>query len=123
MCVALVSALTKIPARANVAMTGEITLRGEVLPIGGLKEKLLAAHRGGISTVLIPADNEKDLADIPKNIKDKLKIVPVKWIDEVFELALQHLPKPSPDSDIKRVASEREGQAEKSEESKPALPH
>jgi len=92
MCAALVSALTKSPARANVAMTGEITLRGEVLPIGGLKEKLLAAHRGGIDTVLIPADNEKDLAEIPKNIKDKLKIVPVKWIDEVLELALVRLP-------------------------------
>jgi ATP-dependent Lon protease len=76
MCAALVSALTKIPARSSVAMTGEITLRGEVLPIGGLKEKLLAAHRGGIETVLIPADNEKDLAEIPKNIKDKLNIVP-----------------------------------------------
>ena len=75
-------------------MTGEITLRGEVLPIGGLKEKLLAAHRGGIETVLIPADNEKDLAEIPKNIKDKLNIVPVKWIDEVFELALQQTPRP-----------------------------
>jgi ATP-dependent Lon protease len=94
MCVALVSALTKIPAKSNVAMTGEITLRGEVLPIGGLKEKLLAAHRGGIDTVLIPADNEKDLVEIPKNIKDKLKILPVKWIDEVFELALQHVPRP-----------------------------
>src|SRR3954451_25396831 len=95
MCAALVSALTKIPARSSVAMTGEITLRGEVLPIGGLKEKLLAAHRGGIQTVLIPADNEKDLAEIPKNIKDKLNIVPVKWIDEVFELALQQTPRPT----------------------------
>jgi ATP-dependent Lon protease len=94
MCAALVSALTKIPARSSVAMTGEITLRGEVLPIGGLKEKLLAAHRGGIETVLIPSDNEKDLAEIPKNIKDKLNIVPVKWIDEVFELALQQTPRP-----------------------------
>jgi len=73
-------------------MTGEITLRGEVLPIGGLKEKLLAAHRGGISTVLIPQENEKDLAEIPRNIKDKLTIVPVKWIDEVLERALQHMP-------------------------------
>jgi ATP-dependent Lon protease len=94
MCTALVSALTKIPARSSVAMTGEITLRGEVLPIGGLKEKLLAAHRGGIETVLIPADNQKDLAEIPKNIKDKLNIVPVKWIDEVFELALTQTPRP-----------------------------
>jgi len=94
MCTALVSALTRIPVRANVAMTGEITLRGEVLPIGGLKEKLLAAHRGGISTVLIPEENRKDLAEIPKNVKDKLDIRPVKWIDEVLELALQHPPVP-----------------------------
>ena len=92
MCTALVSALTDIPVRSDVAMTGEITLRGEVLPIGGLKEKLLAAHRGGISTVLIPQENEKDLAEIPRNIKDKLTIVPVKWIDEVLERALQHMP-------------------------------
>jgi ATP-dependent Lon protease len=75
-------------------MTGEITLRGEVLPIGGLKEKLLAAHRGGIGKVLIPQENEKDLAEIPKNIKDKLTIVPVKWIDEVLEQALNHMPVP-----------------------------
>ena len=94
MCTALVSALTDIPVKSDVAMTGEITLRGEVLPIGGLKEKLLAAHRGGISTVLIPEENEKDLAEIPKNIKDKLKIVPVKWIDAVLEHALQHMPMP-----------------------------
>jgi len=94
MCTALVSALTNIPVRSSVAMTGEITLRGEVLPIGGLKEKLLAAHRGGISTVLIPQENEKDLAEIPKNIKDKLKIVPVKWIDQVLEQALVHMPLP-----------------------------
>jgi ATP-dependent Lon protease len=94
MCTALVSALTRIPVRADVAMTGEITLRGEVLPIGGLKEKLLAAHRGGITTILIPEENEKDLADIPKNIKQDLKIVPVRWIDKVLELALQTLPTP-----------------------------
>lgn len=94
MCTALVSALTKIPVKATVAMTGEITLRGEVLPIGGLKEKLLAAHRGGIETVIIPADNEKDLVEIPKNIKDKLEIVAVKWIDEVLQIALQHAPTP-----------------------------
>jgi ATP-dependent Lon protease len=75
-------------------MTGEITLRGEVLPIGGLKEKLLAAHRGGISTVIIPRENEKDLVEIPKNIKDKLEIVPVRWIDEVLEIALLHVPVP-----------------------------
>jgi len=94
MCTALVSALTNIPVRSDVAMTGEITLRGEVLPIGGLKEKLLAAHRGGISTVLIPHENEKDLVEIPKNIKDKLTIVPVQWIDQVLSHALQHLPLP-----------------------------
>ena len=88
MCTALVSALTKIPVRATVAMTGEITLRGTVLPIGGLKEKLLAAHRGGIETVIIPAENEKDLADIPKNILRKLDIHPVSTIDEVLEIAL-----------------------------------
>ncbi len=94
MCTALVSALTDIPVKSDVAMTGEITLRGEILPIGGLKEKLLAAHRGGISTVLIPHENEKDLVEIPKNIKDKLTIVPVKWIDQVLEHALQHMPIP-----------------------------
>jgi len=92
MCTAIISALTKIPVRANVAMTGEITLRGEVLPIGGLKEKLLAAHRGGITVVIIPAENEKDLIDIPDNIKQKLDIRPVHWIDEVLELALQRMP-------------------------------
>jgi len=98
MCTALVSALTDIPVKSDVAMTGEITLRGEVLPIGGLKEKLLAAHRGGIGTVLIPHENEKDLAEIPKNIKDKLNILPVKWIDQVLELALQHIPLPKDQS-------------------------
>ena len=97
MCTTLVSALTGIPVRADVAMTGEITLRGEVLPIGGLKEKLLAAHRGGITTVLIPEDNRKDLAEIPKNVKDKLDIRPVKWIDQVLEMALQHPPVPLDD--------------------------
>jgi ATP-dependent Lon protease len=95
MCTALVSALTKIPVRADVAMTGEITLRGEVLPIGGLKEKLLAAHRGGIRTVLIPDENVKDLAEIPDNIKGKLEIKPVKWIDEVLQLALRDMPQPA----------------------------
>jgi ATP-dependent Lon protease len=94
MCTAIISALTKIPVRACVAMTGEITLRGEVLPIGGLKEKLLAAHRGGITTVLIPAENEKDLAEIPENIKKNLDIKPVHWIDEVLEVALQYMPVP-----------------------------
>jgi ATP-dependent Lon protease len=98
MCTALVSALTNIPVKSEVAMTGEITLRGEVLPIGGLKEKLLAAHRGGIETVLIPDESQKDLAEIPKNIKDKLNIVPVKWIDQVLQHALQHMPVPEADA-------------------------
>jgi ATP-dependent Lon protease len=93
MCTCLVSALTRIPVRADVAMTGEITLRGEVLPIGGLKEKLLAAHRGGIATVIIPEENERDLVDIPKNIKQNLSIKPVRWIDEVLEIALTEIPK------------------------------
>jgi len=96
MCTALVSALTKIPVRADVAMTGEITLRGEVLPIGGLKEKLLAAHRGGLTTIVIPQENEKDLAEIPKNIKSALDIKPVRWIDDVLKIALQHMPEPKP---------------------------
>ncbi len=94
MCTALISSLTRIPVRANVAMTGEITLRGQILPIGGLKEKLLAAHRGGIEVVIIPEENRKDLADIPKNILGKLDIQPVKWIDEVLEIALQRMPVP-----------------------------
>jgi len=95
MCTALVSVLTNIPVRSNVAMTGEITLRGEVLPIGGLKEKLLAALRGGITTVLIPEENKRDLADIPQNVLDNIEIKPVKWIDEVLEVALQHMPEPA----------------------------
>ena len=92
MCTALVSALTGIAVRKDVAMTGEITLRGEVLPIGGLKEKLLAAHRAGIKTVLIPEENRKDLAEIPDNVKESLDIKPVQWIDEVLEFALVHSP-------------------------------
>ncbi len=99
MTTALVSVLTGIPVRADVAMTGEITLRGEVLPIGGLKEKLLAAHRGGIKTVLIPEQNVKDLADIPDNVKNKLEIVPVRWIDKVLEVALEKQPTPLTDVD------------------------
>jgi ATP-dependent Lon protease len=94
MCTALVSALSRIPVRSGVAMTGEITLRGEVLPIGGLKEKLLAAHRGGITTVLIPKENIKDLVEIPETIKEGLEIRPVNWIDEVWTLALTDLPVP-----------------------------
>jgi ATP-dependent Lon protease len=99
MTTALVSVLTGIPVRADVAMTGEITLRGEVLAIGGLKEKLLAAHRGGIKTVLIPEENVKDLADIPDNVKNRLEIVPVKWIDRVLELALERMPDPLPEDE------------------------
>lgn len=94
MCTALVSTLTHIPVRSEVAMTGEITLRGRVLPIGGLKEKLLAAHRGGITTVIIPDENKKDLADIPDNITGSLEIIPVKWIDEVLNIALERPPQP-----------------------------
>jgi len=101
MCTALVSALTKVPVRADVAMTGEITLRGQVLAIGGLKEKLLAAHRGGIKTVIIPEENVRDLKEIPANIKADLDIKPVKWIDEVLQIALQYMPEPLSD-----VASE-----------------
>jgi ATP-dependent Lon protease len=96
-CTAMVSSLTGIPVRADVAMTGEITLRGEVLPIGGLKEKLLAAHRGGIKTVLIPEENVKDLAEIPDNVKNRLDIHPVKWIDSVLEMALERKPEPLPE--------------------------
>ena len=95
MCTSLVSALSGIPVRADVAMTGEITLRGEVLPIGGLKEKLLAAHRGGIKTVLIPHENERDLAEIPKTVIQNLEIKPVRWIDEVLEVALTQMPEPA----------------------------
>ena len=115
MCTALVSALTKIPVKATVAMTGEITLRGEVLPIGGLKEKLLAAHRGGIETVIIPADNEKDLVEIPKNIKDKLEIVAVKWIDEVLQIALQHAPTPL-ESEAPKAKSKSKDESKDSEQ-------
>src|SRR5580765_5521618 len=96
---AMVSMLSGIPVRADVAMTGEITLRGEVLQIGGLKEKLLAAHRGGIKTVLIPEENVKDLVDIPDNVKNKLEIIPVKWIDKVLEIALERQPDPLPEPD------------------------
>jgi len=92
MCTALISALTGNPVRCDVAMTGEITLRGEVLAIGGLKEKLLAAHRGGIKTVIIPKENERDLQEIPDNVKQDLSIHPVRWIDDVLELALQENP-------------------------------
>ncbi|GIL04495.1 endopeptidase La [Betaproteobacteria bacterium PRO7] len=102
---AFVSTLTGIPVRPDVAMTGEITLRGEVLAIGGLKEKLLAAHRGGIKTVLIPEENVKDLAEIPDNVKNRLEIVPVKWIDKVLEIALQRQPTPLTDEEGAVVAA------------------
>jgi len=100
MCTALVSALTQIPARSDVAMTGEITLRGQVLPIGGLKEKLLAAHRGGVKIVVIPDENKRDLTEIPDNIKQALDIRPVKWIDEVLEIALEKMPVPLSDEEF-----------------------
>ena len=100
MCTAMVSVLTGIPVRADVAMTGEITLRGQVLPIGGLKEKLLAAHRGGIKTVLIPEENERDLKEIPDNIKSSLDIRPVKWIDQVLDVALTHQPSPLSEAEL-----------------------
>jgi ATP-dependent Lon protease len=100
MTTAMVSAMTGIPVRADVAMTGEITLRGEVTAIGGLKEKLLAALRGGIKTVLIPEDNVKDLQDIPENVKNGLEIVPVKWIDQVLEVALEAKPVPLSDEEV-----------------------
>ncbi len=99
MCTALVSVATQIAVRADVAMTGEITLRGEVLPIGGLKEKLLAARRGGIKTVIIPKENERDLKEVPDNIKQNLEIVAVKWIDEVLSIALEKTPEPLSDKD------------------------
>ncbi|GIZ51519.1 endopeptidase La [Noviherbaspirillum aridicola] len=105
MTTALVSVLTGIPVRADVAMTGEITLRGEVLPIGGLKEKLLAAHRGGIKTALIPEQNVKDLADIPDNVKNKLEIIPVRWIEKVLEVALERQPQPLTDVEAATVES------------------
>ena len=103
MTTAFVSALTGIPVRADVAMTGEITLRGEVTEIGGLKEKLLAAHRGGIKTVLIPEANAKDLQDIPENVKSQLEIIPVKWIDKVLEIALERQPQPLPEEEPKVI--------------------
>ena len=110
MTTALVSVLTGIPVRANVAMTGEITLRGEVLPIGGLKEKLLAAHRGGIKLVLIPEENTKDLTEIPDNVKNAIEIIPVRWIDRVLELALERVPAPLPEEEAKPAPVSAEAQ-------------
>ncbi|GAB4357270.1 MAG: endopeptidase La [Gammaproteobacteria bacterium] len=125
MCTALVSALSDIPVRADVAMTGEITLRGEVLPIGGLKEKLLAAHRGGIKTVIIPKENERDLVDIPKNIKKDLEICPVQWMDEVLAIALQKIPHPKSSTESegekgeKKAASNQESETENTSRPRP----
>ena len=122
MCTALVSALTNIPVRSDLAMTGEITLRGEVLPIGGLKEKLLAAHRGGISIVLIPEENRKDLAEIPKNVKDKLDIRPVRWIDQVLQMALVHQATPLAETDTKEPA-EKQVKSKSKAKDKPLRAH
>ena len=122
MATSLASALTNIPVRADVAMTGEITLRGEVLPIGGLKEKLLAALRGGIQTVIIPQENERDLVEMPKNIKKNLDIRPVRWIDEVLEIALADQPKPrSPKSKDETKATE--SKEENADDAKDGLRH
>ncbi|WP_460149794.1 endopeptidase La [Pseudomonas sp. H3_D12] len=115
MCTALVSALTSIPVRADVAMTGEIALRGQVLAIGGLKEKLLAAHRGGIKIVIIPEENVRDLKEIPDNIKQDLQIKPVKWIDEVLQIALQYAPEPLPDVAPEIVAKEEKRESDSKE--------
>ena len=117
MCTAIVSVLTNIPVRSDVAMTGEITLRGQVLAIGGLKEKLLAAHRGGIKTVIIPEENERDLKEIPDNIKADLEIKPVKWIDEVLEIALESMLKPLSDEEF-LVGTETKGSSTKLEDGK-----
>ena len=123
MCTALVSALTKIPIRSDVAMTGEITLRGRVLPIGGLKEKLLAAHRGGVGTVIIPEENRKDLADIPANVTESLQIFPVKWIDEVLDIALEHPLTPVKRSETPPEAAEVRGKRKPRDTQSPARPH
>jgi ATP-dependent Lon protease len=116
MCTAMVSVLTGIPVRADVAMTGEITLRGQVLAIGGLKEKLLAAHRGGIKTVLIPQENERDFKEIPDKIKEALDIRPVKWIDQVLELALTHTPTPLSEAEVEEDLALAEEKAQKGSE-------
>ena len=122
MATSLASALTNIPVRADVAMTGEITLRGEVLPIGGLKEKLLAALRGGIQTVIIPQENERDLVEMPKNIKQNLDIKPVRWIDEVLEIALADRPEPRP-TENKKETKATESKEENGEDANDGLRH
>jgi ATP-dependent Lon protease len=114
MCTALVSVLTGIAVRADVAMTGEITLRGQVLAIGGLKEKLLAAHRGGIRTVIIPEENERDLKEIPDNIKSALEIRPVRWIDQVLDIALERMPEPVSDEEWKTLSEKAADEAARS---------
>jgi ATP-dependent Lon protease len=116
LCTAIVSALTRIPVRCDVAMTGEITLRGKVLPIGGLKEKLLAAHRVGIRTVILPKDNEKDLADIPQEIQSSLVIHFVEAMDEVLALALERPIEPSEHPSVPEVAGKFETPAEQDQE-------
>jgi ATP-dependent Lon protease len=108
MCTAIISSFTGIPVRADVGMTGEVTLRGRVLPIGGLKEKLLAARRSGLKEVIIPKENEKDLTEIPANIKDPLKIHSVETIDEVLEIALEHMPEAIPESGPAAKGQERD---------------
>ena len=124
MTTAFVSALTGIPVKAHVAMTGEITLRGEVTAIGGLKEKLLAAHRGGIKLVMIPEENVKDLQDIPDNVKSHLEIVPVRWIDKVLEVALETMPQPLPDDEpVPSTAAKAEGAVATPPAASDALPH
>ena len=122
MATSLASALTNIPVRADVAMTGEITLRGEVLPIGGLKEKLLAALRGGIQTVIIPQENERDLVEMPKNIKQNLDIKPVRWIDEVLEIALADRPEPR-STEKKEKTKATESKEENAEDANDGLRH
>ena len=122
MATSLASALTGIPVCADVAMTGEITLRGEVLPIGGLKEKLLAAHRGGIQTVIIPHENERDLVEIPKNIKQNLDIKPVRWIDEVLDIALADRPEPRA-SESGEAVKKAESNEENADDTKDGLRH
>jgi ATP-dependent Lon protease len=124
MCTAMVSVITGIPVRSDVAMTGEITLRGQVLPIGGLKEKLLAAHRGGIKRVIIPEANEKDLREIPENVKENIEIRAVKWMDEVLELALERTPQPILiDSVATEVSVEQAGEVDSTSSGRSINPH
>lgn len=124
MCTAMISVITGIPVKAEVAMTGEINLRGQVLPIGGLKEKLLAAHRGGVKQVIIPVENEKDLKEIPDNVKSKLKIHAVKWIEEVLHIALEETPKPSVKKTKQMVEeSEIAAKPRRKSKSQPLSPH